>query len=369
MEDGSMDGSTATTVLVVGAGIAGLAAARALHERHVNVEVVERDPAPAMEGAGLFLPANAVRALRALGLDVPADAARIERQRVADRRGRVLYEVDSDSLWNGVGPSFGVHRAALHQILLDGADSVPIHWDTTPRAIIPDPQGVDVTFYDGASGRYDLVIGADGARSTVRALVFGDGGLRSSGVHARRLLGPRPDTEPVWSVLLGRGVSFLTVPISADAAYHYCDTGPAGAGLDLSEILTPFAAPVPQTAAAATVVHRGAVDEVVLPSWSRGRVLLIGDAAHATPPNVAQGAAMAFEDALVLADTLASVGPEPAGLHAYERRRRPRIEWVQQRTRRRDRSRGMLPAVRDVLLRTVGERLFRADYRGLLAAA
>jgi 2-polyprenyl-6-methoxyphenol hydroxylase-like FAD-dependent oxidoreductase len=84
---------------------------------------------------------------------------------------------------------------------------------------------------------------------------------------------------------------------------------------------------------------------------------------------MAQGAAMAFEDALVLADTLASVGSQPAALHAYERRRRPRTECVQQRTRRRDRTRGTLPAVRDILLRAVGERLFRADYRGLHAAA
>jgi 2-polyprenyl-6-methoxyphenol hydroxylase-like FAD-dependent oxidoreductase len=107
---------------------------------------------------------------------------------------------------------------------------------------------------------------------------------------------------------------------------------------------------------------------VSLASWSRGPVLLVGDAAHATTPNMAQGAAMAFEDALVLAGVLRRTASVPDALREYEARRRPRVERVQQQTRRRDRTRGLRPAARDVLLRAAGERLFRANYRGLHAA-
>ncbi|WP_129785854.1 FAD-dependent monooxygenase [Promicromonospora panici] len=356
-------------LLVVGAGVAGLAVVRVLRAWGAEIEVVERTATPDVGGAGIFLPANAARGLRALGLEdaVVGSAVRIERQRVADHSGRVLYEVGTGDLWQGIAPTVATHRAALHGALLDGAEDVKIRWSTSPESVVPDGPGVDVTFDDGSTGRYDLVIGADGAHSTVRRLAFGDVGLRASGLHAWRLLAPRGDLEPVWSVRLGRGASFLTFPISPDLAYYYCDVSADDADAGLAGLVARFAAPVSELAAAATVAHSGPIEEVSLDSWSCGNVLLMGDAAHATTPNMAQGAAMAFEDALVLADTLGSAASIPAALRQYEQRRRPRIERVQQQTRRRDRTRGMHPAVRDVLLRTVGKRLFHANYRGLHA--
>lgn len=354
-------------ILVVGAGVAGLAVARALRERGTDVVLVERTTAADTGGTGIFLPANAVRGLRALGLEdaVAGAAVRIERQRVANQRGRVLYEVTTESLWGDVGPSLAMRRATLHRTLLDAVDGDSIRWGTSPVTVVPDGPGVDVTFDDGSSDRFDLVVGADGVHSTVRRLVFGTGGLRESGLHAWRLLAPRQDTEPVWSVLLGRGVSFLTVPVGPDLAYHYCDTGARSAHRDLADIVADFAAPVPQIAASSTVLHSAPVEEVSLAGWSRGNVLLVGDAAHATPPNMAQGAAMAFEDALVLADVLGSGSSIPAALQAYERRRRPRVEKVQQQTSVRDRTRTMAPAARDLLLRAVGARLFHRNYQSL----
>lgn len=356
-------------ILVVGAGVAGLAVARALRGSGAEIEMIEQTATPDAGGAGIFLPANAVRGLRTLGIgDAAAFAVRIEAQRVADHRGRVLYEVATDDLWRGIGPTVATRRATLHGALLDGVEDVQIRWGTSPETVVPDGAGVDVTFTDGATGRYDLVIGADGAHSTVRRLVFGDAGLRASGLHAWRLIGPRGDTPPVWSVRLGRNASFLTIPISAELVYHYGDVSAGDADAGLAGLVARFTAPVPELAAAAMVAHNGPIEEVSLDSWTRGHVLLVGDAAHATTPNMAQGAAMALEDALVLADTLGSTGSIPAALREYERRRRPRVERVQQQTRNRDRTRGMHPATRNVLLRAIGKRLFHANYQGLHAA-
>lgn len=364
------DGGGGRKILVVGAGLAGLAVVRALRGSGAEIEVVERTETRGPDGAGIFLPANAVRGLRALGTDdaFVASAVRIGQQRVADHRGRVLYEVGTDDLWQGIGPTVATSRSALHGVLLAGIEDVKIRWGTSPVSVITDGASVVVTFDDGSTGRYDLVVGADGVHSTVRHLVFGDAGLRDSGLHAWRLLAPRGDTEPVWSVRLGRGASFLTFPISSELSYYYYDVGTEDADDGLAGLVARFAAPVSELAAAATVAHSGPVEEVSLDSWVRGQVLLVGDAAHASTPSLAQGAAMAFEDALVLADSLGPSTSVAAALQEYERRRRPRVEWVQKQTRLRDRTRGLHPAARDMLLRAIGKRLFYANYQGLHAA-
>jgi FAD-dependent urate hydroxylase len=105
---------------------------------------------------------------------------------------------------------------------------------------------------------------------------------------------------------------------------------------------------------------------VTIQSWVKGRVVLIGDAAHATSPNMAQGAAMAMEDALVLAEVLASGQPVAACLAAFEARRAPRVRWVQEQTHRRDRTRNLPPAIRDCVLRIAGKRIFKANNRPLV---
>jgi FAD-dependent urate hydroxylase len=111
--------------------------------------------------------------------------------------------------------------------------------------------------------------------------------------------------------------------------------------------------------------HAGVVEEVVLDSWSHCAVLLIGDAAHATSPNMAQGAAMALEDAIVLAESLTAAASVPDAHAAYEHRRRPRTDWVLRQTHRRDRTRSLLPAARNLLLKQFGQRVFHTNYRPL----
>jgi 2-polyprenyl-6-methoxyphenol hydroxylase-like FAD-dependent oxidoreductase len=108
------------------------------------------------------------------------------------------------------------------------------------------------------------------------------------------------------------------------------------------------------------------IEEVALDRWAHERVVLIGDAAHATSPNMAQGAAMALEDALVLADCLRKIAAISDAIAAFEARRRPRTDRVRAQTHRRDHTRYLLPAIRDTVLRFLGRRIFHANYRPLL---
>jgi 2-polyprenyl-6-methoxyphenol hydroxylase-like FAD-dependent oxidoreductase len=365
---------TPPRTLVVGAGIAGLALARALHLRGLPVEVVEQARALPTGGAGLYLPGNAHRALTELGLgnEVVDRAAVIERQVFQDSRGRVLADVPLRPFWERVGPCLGVLRRDLHEVLLTGVTAeVPVRLGTT----LADWSGaspVQVGFTDGASDEYDLVVGADGLHSTVRREVVGDCPTRDLGQLSWRFLVHAQPGATCWSVLLGRDLTFLTVPVGTERTYCYADAPstrdsrePGG----LRRLFAGFGGVVPEILAAldpAAEVHVAPVAEVTVPRWTGPGWALVGDAAHATSPNMAQGAAMALEDGLVLAECLAGE-PLGAALTSYERRRRARLSWVQSQTHRRDRTRALPPLIRNLVLRTAGTRLYRANYRPLLA--
>ena len=360
-------------MLVVGAGIAGLATARALARAGCSPQVIEREPGWPDAGTGIYLPGNASRALRALGLEaeVAERAVEIPRQRFLDHHGRLLADVDVGRLWTGVGPCLAVHRAALHDVLRKGADDTPIRAGVTLDRFAQRDGKVHAELSDGARSEYDLLVGADGIHSTVRRLAFGNAPARPLGQMAWRLVAPCPPQVTTWWVMLGRRAAFLIVPIGQGRAYCYCDTD-ADSGADraperLSELLTGFAEPATTILESHGDVHVSALEEVVLDSWVQGRVVLVGDAAHATSPNMAQGAAMALEDALVLAQCLAEIAPIPRALAAFEFRRRRRTDWVRAQTHRRDRTRKLPTAGRNIVLRTVGPRIFRANYAPLLA--
>jgi len=180
-------------------------------------------------------------------------------------------------------------------------------------------------------------------------------------------------------VMLGRRTAFLTIPIDGDRLYCYCDvvsppdqdTSERLTAQPLRELFLEFADPAAtllKELDAAADIHVSTIEEVVLDRWARERVVLIGDAAHATSPNMAQGAAMAFEDALVLTDCLHRNPAIPDALAAFEARRRPRTDWVRAQTHRRDRARYLPPKVRDNVLRVLGRRIFHANYGPLLDA-
>jgi FAD-dependent urate hydroxylase len=358
-------------VLVVGGGIAGLALAPMLARTGAAVEVIERAPVWRVAGTGIYLPGNAARALRALGLEgqVTSRSVEIAHQRFHDDRGRLLFEVDVADLWATVGPCLALPRTELHAVFREAAGEVPIRLGLAVEQITQRHDVVSVLFSDGTTGEYDLVVGADGIESAVRELTFGPSAVpRPVGQTGWRWLAPRPPEVTTWSVMLGRRTAFLTIPVGADSVYCYGDVlTAAGAATPEREVLADFPQPAAALLDAATDVHVSTIEEVALDSWAHGRVVLIGDAAHATSPNMAQGAAMALEDALVLTDCLTSHAI-PDALSAFEARRRPRTDWVRAQTHRRDRTRYLPPAIRNTVLRALGGRIFHANYRPLLEA-
>jgi len=366
-------------ILVIGAGIAGLGVARALRQRGFAPDVVERESAWADIGAGIYLPGNTARALRALGLEsaVVERASLIPQQRLCDHRGNLLADIDVTTLWHDVGQCLALHRRDLHEVLAFHGDPVSVRMGLSPRSFSQQNGTVTVEFDDGSTDNYDLVIGADGIRSQVRQFVLGAGVVRPVGQLAWRFVTECPPEVTTWTVLFGRRTSFLAVPIGGGKVYCYCDaltSNTPGQEADdvtgqLARLLAGFTGPVPvilDMLRPNDAVYVAPIEEVILDEWSRGSVLLIGDAAHATSPNMAQGAAMALEDGLVLADRLASAGGLSETLASFQARRRPRTQWVLAQTHRRDRARNLPPALRNPVLRRWGRNIFHANYRPLL---
>jgi FAD-dependent urate hydroxylase len=365
-------------ILVVGAGLAGLALARALHRAGLDPEVIERAERLDGGGSGMFLPANGVRALGALGLEaeVAAHAAPIPRQRLLDHRGRLLADIDLRALWGEVGDCLALPRAALHQVLRDG---VPVSLGRTVTSLEHLDGPVAVRLDDGGGGTYDLVVGADGLHSATRKLAGDPRPPVAVGQQSWRWL-CEPDGAPevaTWTVLLGRGASFLTVPVGGGQVYCYADTtdttdtGDGGGDpvARLRERFGGFAAPVPGLLARLddpAQVHAAPIRQVAAEGWGRGAVVLVGDAAHGMSPNMAQGASLAFEDALVLAACVREAATVSQALAGFVARRSPRTGWVRAQTHRRDRTRDLPPTVRNLTLRTLARRIWQSNYRPLL---
>jgi FAD-dependent urate hydroxylase len=360
-------------ILVVGAGLAGLAAARALRQAGFAPEVIERAERWNGGGTGMYLPANGVRALRALGLEaaVAGRAAPIRSQRLLDHRGRLLADIDLRELWGDVGPCLALPRVDLHQLLREG---VPVRLGRTVGLLERVDGPVGVTFDDGGAGEFDLVVGADGLHSSIRRLAGDPRPPVPVGQRSWRFLAACPPEVTTWTVLLGRGASFLVIPVGGEAVYCYADTTDGDGDGDpvrrLRERFAGFAGPVPgllEQLDDPAKVHVAPIQQVAAEQWGRGAVVLVGDAAHGMSPNMAEGASLAFEDALVLAAGLRDAATVQQALAGFVARRSPRTGWVRAQTHRRDRTRDLPPALRNLTLRTLGRRIFQSNYRPLRA--
>lgn len=334
-------------VLVVGGGIGGLVLARAAAQRGFAVDLIERAPTLRAVGAGISLGANAMRALASLGVGeaVAARGHALGVAAISDADGRALARTDLTALAAKFGAAYAFHRGALHEGLAAGLRGVEVRCEVSLTELVQDGEVIAATT-DGQRRRYHAVIGADGLRSTVRGLVFGAQVPRYAGYTCWRWTGHVPGGLREAVEMWGRGLRVGLVPLGDEQVYaFFVANAPAGTPADPLQAgvrvvrgkFSRFGGDVPRVLAAIgddeKLLHHD-IEEVVQRPWCRGAVGLLGDAAHAMTPNFGQGAAMAIEDAVVLARELAAHDDAAAALRAYEQRRRPRVDALQSGARR-----------------------------------
>jgi len=322
-------------IVVVGAGIGGLTAALALGRAGVRCEIVERGVTLPGAGGGIQLPPNASAVLRRLGLARALSGA--FRPAAREVRRWADNTLISRTHLDFPDPYCTVRRATLCRALL--AEVQRVHGPDAVRfgrrcvRVIDHGDAVVVRLGDGTALGADAVVGADGLHSSVRAQL-GTGPVRYSGHSVYRAVLPAgragrlaPATVVVW---LGPGRHCVAYPIDGGGINLVATVplpAPPSRGREVAagEVLSAYAGWHPAVrgliALATRLDHHGLFDRADLPAWHRGRVALLGDAAHPMLPFVAQGAAQAIEDA----DVLASVIGHPDAFARYEAARRSRV--------------------------------------------
>jgi salicylate hydroxylase len=343
-------------VAVVGAGIAGLAFAAALHRAGIDCHVYEQAEHPTEVGAGVQLAPNATRLLHRLGLGDRLRAVAVAPQAIELRRwddGRLLQRTPLGSVCRRQfgAPYYAVHRADLHRCLLSLTPPDRVHLGARLVAVTQNAGEARLHMSDGTTVAADLVVGADGIHSIAREQIVADK-PRYSGLTIYRGLVPAARvpfllTEARVRIWLGPDQHLVCYPVSAGRQVSFGATVPVpdrsvgswSAPGDVARLAAAYEGWHPDVGrliGAAERVGRWALhDRECVDRLSAGRVALIGDAAHPMLPFQAQGANQAIEDAVVLAACLAGAGPGGLGaaLHRYEQIRLPRTTRIQRRSR------------------------------------
>jgi len=331
-------------ITIIGGGIAGLTTAIALKRIGHTVSVFEAAPHLRPVGAGISLGPNAINAFAALDLkQALLGRGRLVRTlHILDHRGGILTrtQVPSD-----LGPGvLCIHRADLHAFLLEQLDPKELHTDRRVASLVQDHEGVTVRFTDGGEHHAALLIAADGIRSAVRRCVLPRVQPRYAGYAAWRGVVHLPGMGDIASETWGPRGRFGIVPLADDHVYWFATSNAlendarfaAFRIADLQRHFAGYHTTVRQVLAHASdehLIQGGIHDLPPLEHFAHGRVLLIGDAAHATTPNMGQGACQAIEDAVLLAHYLHNTPDATTAFRAFEQDRMPRTSWVVRNSR------------------------------------
>jgi 2-polyprenyl-6-methoxyphenol hydroxylase-like FAD-dependent oxidoreductase len=340
-------------ITIVGGGLGGLAAANALMAFGFEVEIFEQSPTLTEIGAGISVSSQAVKALRAMGLGEKLAAVGNASEGILTRNmqtGEELEFREPGSARYGA-PHYFVHRADLLNALASGIDPTCLSLDHRLTGIEERPSGITLTFANGATRQADVVIGADGVRSTIRRALYGDDRPTYTGQMVWRALLNGSDVPPEVMEPTGntqwwgpgchvvayylRGREVLNVVTQQDTD-KWVEEGWTIAG-DPDEMRASFPNPEPRLKTLLSIVTQcskwGLFTRPLTTDWGQGHIQLIGDAAHAMLPNAGQGAGQAFEDAYTLARWLDAGRNDPAeALRNFRRIRIPRVHGVQLRS-------------------------------------
>ncbi|HEV3323393.1 MAG TPA: FAD-dependent monooxygenase [Solirubrobacteraceae bacterium] len=381
-------GDSGNRVLIIGAGPAGLTAAIALTRIGIDVRVFERAPELGKAGAGLGVQSNALRALQKLGIGDRIEAAGTElrAQEFRNIHGKLLFTFPQGEVADEYGtPTISLLRADVQWALIDAVKPGVLQLESECVAIEQDAQGVTATFADGHSERGALLIGADGGRSVARTHVYGaaDTPPRYSGFTSwRAVVEMSPDTLPADTsrTFLGAGQQCVMFPVGASRIYWGLLKREPRGGVNpesgLREMLLEYLRDFPEVTrrvVSATdeerIIRADICDRDPEQTWVKGRVVLIGDAAHMTTPFIGQGAGISMEDAVVLAKELAlTEGLRDqrvlaGALESFQRERMPRCAQIVLTSRRRGQmlslSNPAVATVRNAALRAVPKAVWR----------
>ena len=333
-------------VLIVGGGIGGMTAALSLARRGVEVTLIDSDPNWRVYGAGITITGMSLRAFDDLGVldEIRARGFVHNGMRPLRFTGEPLGEPrfappGSPPVMHGGG----IMRPVLHDILstrVRGA-GIDVRLGVTVYTFEQDFDGVDVVFSDGKAARYDLVVGADGIYSQMRGMIFPDAPKpKFTDQGCWRIVAPRPPEIDRAEIYFGGPLKIGMSPISQDEMYVFLLEhvpgnpwfAPETHVQHLSDLIAPFGGNIPAVRAGLgehSQTNYRPLEWLLLPDpWYKGRVVLIGDAAHATTPHMASGAGVAVEDGLVLADELGKTDDVAAALRGFMDRRFARAKLV-----------------------------------------
>jgi 2-polyprenyl-6-methoxyphenol hydroxylase-like FAD-dependent oxidoreductase len=322
-------------VLVVGGGIGGLAAGVALQRRGFDAHVYEAVPKLEALGAGIWVPPNAMSVMRSLDLAEPLLrlGLPLARMEVRDSRDGLLQAIEGDGDLEKGLPTVAVRRSDLQSVLVSALRPGTLHTGRRLVGFTAEGATVRAEFADGKEEVGSLLVGADGIHSAVRAVLHPRISLRYSGQTCFRALAPvalsaemRRTAWEVW----GGAARFGFSGVGGDTVYWFAPfTAPAGTRVErvglkkaLADRYAAFPDPVPAVIEATpeeAIYQTDLLDFPPLRGWRRGRVVLLGDAAHAMTPNLGQGGAQALEDAISLATRLESLDDPTPALAEYER--------------------------------------------------
>lgn len=333
-------------VLIIGGGFSGMSAAIMLADQGHAVDLVEIDAGWRSYGAGISLNGGIFRVMDRLGILEPFRpvGAMTDGVEIRGPQDQVLACIPTPSLHEGVTGTGAVMRPVLAQLLAERtrAAGVNVRLGLSFASIDDQADGAHVTFTDGTAGDYDLIVGADGLYSATRTATFPEAqGPQYIGQAVWRAVLPRPDHLPTIAMWMGSQVKVGINHVSDSQSYLFLTENrpdnafvPADTHVEaLRALLQRFPSPTIQAVAARLsaqdqIVYRP-LEQMLLPRpWYRGRVVLIGDAVHATTPHLAAGAMIGMEDAIVLADELAAAASLPAALDAFQDRRWERCRMV-----------------------------------------
>jgi len=336
-------------IAVIGGGIGGLSAARALLQRGLEVHVYESSPELKEIGAGVALGPNAMKALRALDVEAPVRAIGYQSnfQQLRTWKGRMISRTDTALSAQRFGASAcTIHRADLLDVLAQSVPAGLVSLSARCEAVATGDDGAVARFTDGSEVEADVIVGADGIHSAVRASLFGPDAPQFTGKICYRSVIPVADLparrlEPYEGLWLGphgtivnygvrRGELINVVAHYEDATYKHESWI---AECDREEILERYHRWHPslrEVFEAGKLWYKWALyDRDPIPAWSTGRTTILGDAAHPMLPYLGQGAGQAIEDGCVLAAALDKLSDDQSGaLQLYERSRRPRASRV-----------------------------------------